>query len=296
MAVDALSKIKRISCAAQLAGVLEASTEKPGNVTPSHDFDDTTYQDYLAGSIAMGPSIEEASFRGYLAGIGEIGSDQIGIGDLILRGAKDVCSSHPGGNTHLGTLMLTVPIAAGAGLCIAKGAGFRSLRPAVIRTINSSSAEDSRNLYAALETAKVGGLGRLIRKELTFPELMEASAERDRVAEELSSGLPIVYKCGLPFFEARMQEDGTALDMRAAILRTYLYLLSKYPDTFIAKKQGIKKAREVSNKAKEALNGNIPLSVFDVFLRSEKNSFNPGTTADLVSAVVFLYLLKNGVF
>jgi triphosphoribosyl-dephospho-CoA synthase len=295
VAEDALSKIKKISCAAQLAGVLEASTEKPGNVTPSHDFEDTAYPDFLAGSIALGPAIEEAALRGYLAGMQEIELSQIGIGELILRGVKDVRDSHSGGNTHLGTLMLIVPIAAGAGFCVSKGAGFQNLRPAVIRAIKSSTVNDSHNLYAALETAKVGGLGKLMRKELPLAELMKASAERDRIAEELSSGLPIVFKCGVPYFEACMKEDmgGRPLDIRSAILRTYLYMLSKYPDTFIAKKQGTKKAKEVSDKAKDALSGKIALSVFDEDLRSAKNSLNPGTTADIVSAVVLLYLLKK---
>lgn len=207
MADDALSRIKRISCAAQLAGILEASAEKPGNVTPIHDFEDTTYNDFLAGSIALGPAIEEAAFRGYLAGLQEIELSQIGVGELILRGVKDIQGSHSGGNTHLGTLMLTVPIAAGAGFCVAEGRTFRSMRSAVIRVVESSTVKDSRDLYASIAAAKVGGLGKLIRKELTYAELMEASAERDRIAEELSAGLPIVFKCGLPYFEACMKAE-----------------------------------------------------------------------------------------
>jgi triphosphoribosyl-dephospho-CoA synthase len=295
VAEDALSKIKKISCAAQLAGVLEASTEKPGNVTPSQDFRDTTYSDYLAGSVALGPSIEEAAFRGYLAGLKEIELSQIGIGERILGGVMDVRSAHSGGNTHLGTLMLMVPVAAGAGLCLAEGSSFRGLRPTVTRVVKASTFKDSHDLYAAIGTAKVGGLGKLIRNELPFPKLMEASAERDRIAEELSTGLPIAFKCGLPYFEACMKAESRA-DTRAAILRTYLHILSKYPDTFIAKKQGLKKAIYVSDKAKEALSGKIPVSVLDSELRSAKNALNPGTTADIVSAVIFLYQLKKRVF
>ena len=40
--------------AAQLACVLEVSAEKPGNITPSHDFDDTSYEDMLRSGIALG--------------------------------------------------------------------------------------------------------------------------------------------------------------------------------------------------------------------------------------------------
>ena len=36
-----------VAGAAQLACVLEVSAEKPGNITPSHDFHDTSYEDML---------------------------------------------------------------------------------------------------------------------------------------------------------------------------------------------------------------------------------------------------------
>src|SRR3954447_8002495 len=36
-----------VAGAAQLACMLEASAEKPGNITPSHDFHDTSYEDML---------------------------------------------------------------------------------------------------------------------------------------------------------------------------------------------------------------------------------------------------------
>ncbi len=298
MAEDALSKIKKIACAAQLAGVLEASSEKPGNVTPAHDYEDTAYADFLAGAIALGPVIEEAASRGRLAALGEIELDGIGIGELILRGVTDVKASHPGGNTHLGTLMLFVPLAAAAGGCLAAGGRFQRLRTTVIKTVKASTLKDSHDLYAAIERSKAGGLGKIIRKDIPFCELMGVSAKRDRVAEELSNGMPIVFKCGLPFFEGCMDDNPLlrGLGMRAAIIQTYLLILSRYPDTFIAKKAGAKKAGEVSNKAKDALDGKISIEKFDEYLRSKDNSLNPGTTADLVAAVLFLYLLKNNVF
>ena len=46
-----------VAGAAQLACVLEVSAEKPGNVTPSHDFDDTSYEDMLRSAIAVGPEL-----------------------------------------------------------------------------------------------------------------------------------------------------------------------------------------------------------------------------------------------
>jgi triphosphoribosyl-dephospho-CoA synthase len=53
-----------VAGAAQLACVLEASAEKPGNVTPSHDFDDTTFEDMVRTGIALGRELGHAGERG----------------------------------------------------------------------------------------------------------------------------------------------------------------------------------------------------------------------------------------
>ena len=190
MAKDTLSKIKQIAGAAQLAGVLEASTEKPGNVTPLHDYADTSYEDYISGAIAMGPAIEEAALRGCSAALEKTGLDEIGIGELILRGATDVKASHPGsGNTHLGTLMLMVPLAAGAGFCLTETGSFQRLRTTVIKVIKASTVKDSNDLYNAIEKSNAGGMGKLVRKELPFCELMEYAGGRDRTRRILNKNL-----------------------------------------------------------------------------------------------------------
>ncbi len=39
----------------QLACLLEVSAPKPGNITPAHDFSDTTYADMVRSALALGP-------------------------------------------------------------------------------------------------------------------------------------------------------------------------------------------------------------------------------------------------
>src|ERR671935_233554 len=53
-----------VAGAAQLACVLEVSAEKPGNIPPSHDFHDTSYDDMLRSAIAIGPELARAGKRG----------------------------------------------------------------------------------------------------------------------------------------------------------------------------------------------------------------------------------------
>lgn len=283
------NKIKQVANAAQLAAVLEVSTEKPGNVTPTHDFSDTMYEDFLAGSIAIAHTIEQATLNGYKAGKGEISVSKIGIGRLILKGVSDVKKSHSGGNTHLGTLMLMIPIASAAGMCIPQ-LGFGELRKNIREIVKESTVDDSRNFYKAIKIARVGGIRKLMEKEIPFHELMKISAKRDRIAEELTNGMKIVFEVGIPNLEKFYSETK---NIRTTILQIYLILLSRFPDTFIMKKVGIENARDISNKAKEVLEGKLSIEKFDKELRIGGNSLNPGTTADLIAAILMLWFVKN---
>lgn len=286
-------KIKAVGDAARLAAVLEASAEKPGNVTPTHEFDDSSYPDFLAGAIAIGSSIEEAALRGYAAGRKEIYTAEIGVGKLILAGVSDVAESHKGGNTHLGTLMLMVPIAAATGMCMAQKTGFKRLRENLGVVLSNSTKEDAKNLYKAIRKARAGGLGSLVVKDASFIQLMRISSKKDRIAKELSDGMTMIFEIGLPAFEENCKKTG---DIRKATLETYMLLLSRFPDTLIAKKCGAEKSKEVSDKAKAVLEGTVPLEELDKYLRARRNSLNPGTTADLVSAILLLWVIKNKKF
>ncbi|MEX0669479.1 MAG: triphosphoribosyl-dephospho-CoA synthase, partial [Pirellulales bacterium] len=44
-----------------LAGILEATAPKPGNVHPSASFTDLTYDDLVATEVAIGPALDRAA-------------------------------------------------------------------------------------------------------------------------------------------------------------------------------------------------------------------------------------------
>src|SRR6188472_1353805 len=83
-----------VAGAAQLACVLEVSAEKPGNVTPRHDFHDTSYEDMLRSAIAVGPELARAGDRG--------------VGETVLAAVK---ASRGASNTNLGIVLLLAPLA-----------------------------------------------------------------------------------------------------------------------------------------------------------------------------------------
>jgi len=64
--------IRHVRTSAQLAAILEASGwPKPGNVHRTMNHTDARYEHFLAGSIALGSSIEEAALKGSMAARGK---------------------------------------------------------------------------------------------------------------------------------------------------------------------------------------------------------------------------------
>ena len=287
----------RIAQLAQLSAVLEVISPKPGNVNPMHEFHDTRFEDFIIGAIAIAPTIRNSAINGYYAGVGRIRLSDIGIGKNIRLAVKDVMNSHSGGNTHLGIAMLLVPMASSAGIAIAEGKLTRDkLRDGIMKVIAHTTVDDSLEFYRAIEISGTKALGKLNKPRVPFYRLMEISAKKDRNAEELSNGMQIILNLGLSKIEEFLNKTGS---LRDSITMTYLEILSRYPDTFIARKMGIETARMISKRAKLILesggilneNGIKEIEEFDSELRKYGNKLNPGTTADMVTASLFAYLL-----
>jgi triphosphoribosyl-dephospho-CoA synthase len=88
---------------------------------------------------------------------------------------------------------------------------------------------------------------------------------------------------------------------RDAIVELALRVLATIPDTLIARKRGADEAARVADGARAVLvaggvrsaRGRTALAEFDASLRRDGNALNPGTTADLVTAVLFVALLEG---
>ena len=264
--------------AAQLACVLEASAEKPGNITPRHDFADTTYEDMLRSAIALGPELGRAAERG--------------VGDTVLA-AVQATRRVAGANTNLGIALLLAPLARAALL------GER-----VEEVLHGLTLDDARAAYEAIRLAGAGGLDEPVEHDvraaptIALREAMAAAADRDSVAAEYATGFEVTFELGLPAL-TRALADGLA--PRAATVELFLAVLAAVPDTLVARKRGRPAAERVSAGATEVLAaggvrddaGLAALAAFDASLRRDGNALNPGTTADLVTAVLFVALLEG---
>jgi triphosphoribosyl-dephospho-CoA synthase len=127
---------------------------------------------------------------------------------------------------------------------------------------------------------------------------MAGAARRDSIASEYVTDYALTFDTGLPALVAAL---GDGLAVRDAIVELHLKLLDQAPDTLIARKRGAAAAERVSAGAREVLAvggvrtdaGRQALQRYDASLREPGNALNPGTTADLVTAVVFVAVLEG---
>ena len=308
-------KATHISQCLELAILLEVSTNKPGNVNFMVGFEGTRIEHFLASAVAASQSFKEAACRGIAAANKQLGTRDIGIGEIIKKCAADISVWQKGGNTLLGTVMLFVPIAVAAGMTSPKESfvfDIPALRRNLKIAVESTTPQDAVHLYEAVNIANPSGLNkakdfdvndpasreRLIRDNVSLFEVFKIAAGYDDVCSEWVNNYPITFTEAYPYMMQRLNEKG---DLNAAIVHTFLKILSNHPDTFIARKAGIEKAREVSLDAKNVLRtgglataeGRKCVNDLDLKLRSSGNRLNPGTTADITAATLALCTLSG---
>jgi triphosphoribosyl-dephospho-CoA synthase len=270
-----------IGLCAQLACIWEATARKPGNVHRYADFADLTYLDLLQSAAAIAPVLNTASF--------------FGVGKIVLEAVKATHRVAPT-NTNLGIVLLLTPLAA-----VPPSEDLRSGLP---RVLDRLDVADARMAYEAIRLAAAGGLGRVaeqdIREEPTksLREVMVLAAERDFIARQYANGFHEVLHDGVPALRRGLEKTRS---LENAIIYDHLHLLASYPDSLIVRKRGLAEAEEASSRARSVLALDWPtggesqqaLNEFDGWLRADGHSRNPGTTADLVTACLFV-LLREG--
>lgn len=284
-----------IGQAAQIACLLEVSAPKPGNVNRLYDFADLHFEDFLLSAAAIGPAMGAAG--------------KFSVGRTILRAIQDtrqVVST----NTNLGIVLLLAPLAKAAARLESKQtspsnpeAKLELLQGILQKILAHLTLEDARLAYAAIRLAQAGGLGQVsegdvtVEPEISLLEAMALAQERDAIAREYVSGYAISFEIGYPALVDAYHKSG---DLTQAIVQAYLTILSRVPDTLVARKRGWGMADRVSQWAADALamggaltpDGQGQIANLDRQLREGGNhSLNPGTTADLTCATIFLHVI-----
>jgi triphosphoribosyl-dephospho-CoA synthase len=297
---DGLIGVPRHSTAvagrAHLACVLEAGAPKPGNVSPGRAFADMRYEDFLASADAIARPLEAAGRRP--------------LGETILR-AVEATAARTRANTNLGIVLMLAPLARAAIRLLdvppqpTRASRLRTLHDEVGRVLGETTVDDAKSVYRAIRIANPGGLGSADEQDVadeptvTLLEAMRLAESRDGVAREYASAFRATFEVGSPAL-ARARRDGLAWD--DAVVETYLTLLAASPDTHVARRAGAERAAAISRRAREVLDsggvrsdrGRAAVAALDDELRGPANLGNPGTTADLTAASIFVVLLEGG--
>lgn len=268
---------------AQTACIWEVTARKVGNVHPTVSFANMEYMDFILSAAVLGKAMD---------------FDPVPwLGQHIHRSIEATYSLvHK--NTNLGIVFLLAPL---VGVPL-----DTSWREGLQFVFEWQHVEDAQYAFAAIRLANPGGLGDApeqdVRDEptVTLLEAMKLAADRDMVARQYANGFADVFDFGLPAFLTGFERFGC---VEAAIIDSQLRWLAQYPDSLIARKNGPAVAEDVRQRAAEVLNlGGIATPegrragvALDKHLRSDGNKLNPGTTADLITACLFVALRENKV-
>lgn len=268
---------------AQLALLLEvAATPTPGAVDRRRDHSDLRFEHLLAGAVGAGDGLSAIA-----------AGEPLGAG--FERAVAGMAAAQTAGNTQFGALLLLAPLV--------RAAATDALTPAgATRVVEATDVDDAVGFCRAFGHVDVAladppeGLtdvdvrqpaeaARAVeRRGLTLAELMDRSAPRDGIAREWATGFERTFEAAGSLGD----RAGPVTDRAAAV---FLELLADAPDTHVATRHGEATAERVSERARAAIEGDLdPDEVAQSFV---DEGVNPGTTADLLAAGLFVALERG---
>lgn len=267
---------------AELAFLLEVtSTPKPGNVDRRHEYDDLRFEHFLAGAVGARPGFDLAADGGP-------------IGEAFERAVEGM-SHQRGGNTQFGALLLVTPL-------VATAASGELTSERASDVVSATTVEDAAGFYRAFEHVDVAvddppddfdaldvrrgsdAVPELESRGLTLADVMNLSADVDGVAAEWVDGFRRSFEAAA----AIERRDGPVPDRAAHV---FLELLADEVDTFVVTRNDRETAEEVTRRAQAVLDGEEdPEALADEFVERD---VNPGTTADIVAAALFIALERG---
>lgn len=264
------------------ACLAEVSFAKPGNVGPQTGFADADLHDFRESASAIAPVLSKAP-------------DQP-VGPTILE-AVLATQGVVGHNTNLGIILLLSPMAAVP--------LETSIRSGIGCVLESLTVEDAVFAYQAIARSHAAGLGKAEQQDVQdepttdFRECMKLAADRDLIARQYASNFREVLTFGVPLL---LQTCNWQRYHECRLGWLALQFLSQFPDSLILRKNGEDCAEQVRAEAADVLQTGWPFregshnayEQFDSRLRSPNHKLNPGTTADLIAATLFVAMRDFG--
>jgi triphosphoribosyl-dephospho-CoA synthetase len=187
-------------------------------------------------------------------------------------------------------------------------AAFRahtSLRAGLPDALAGLRVADAVSVVRAIQLMNPGGLGSAAEQDVaslpTLPlvELMALAQDRDRIARQYAVDFSDLFDTALPLLLRSLLQFPH--DWNSALIQLQLDLLTRWPDSHIARRCGIDVASEVSRRAAEVLDCGWPATEqsldrfreFESWMQDAAHRHNPGTTADLIAATLFIALRER---
>ncbi len=279
-----------------LACLLEVSAPKPGNVHRAADFEDLTFTDFATSAVVLGQVFDA--------------NGDASLGQTILAAVQQT-SWAVGTNTNLGIILLLAPLAK-----IAVGDSNGQIDQArVAKFFDELPAGEGTAVFEAIRLAKPGGLGQAqamdvhsnIESPVDLLGAMELSKHRDAIARQYVTGFQTVFDKGVPLLLKGREIFG---NLSQAIVFAHVALMANEPDSLIQRKLGQEMANHsqiLARQAHDILEADDSLidttvqsywravSELDFWLRSDGHRRNPGTTADLIAATLFVSIFNGAI-
>ncbi|TWT74004.1 triphosphoribosyl-dephospho-CoA synthase [Allorhodopirellula solitaria] len=295
----AASAARRVD-AVRMACVLEATAPKVGNVHPAAHFHDLNYTHFVSAADAT------ASMLADLSDVDRVGA--------VIHSAVTASVVATGTNVNLGILLLLGPLLSSEPDWQRDRTHTHSER---LTMWQSQTAEQVARIdphqgaliASAISGAGAGGLTDASlgndhpldvngnhRDSYDILAAMRLAASRDRIAAQYAGGFRDLFQHVVPALQHSVASSG---DLLSGIVLAHINLIADSGDSLIARKCGQAESDRVARLAKECLDTMArqgerqrveSIRRFDKVLRADGNRLNPGTTADLIAAAIYVLI------
>ncbi|WP_146412743.1 triphosphoribosyl-dephospho-CoA synthase [Crateriforma conspicua] len=281
--------IHTVGDAVRWACVLEATAPKPGNVHPGREFDDLSFAHFAQAAEIAAVQLTRT----------DLGWGQR-IESTVVQTRRVT-----GTNVNLGIALLIAPLAEAVMrtnfLASVGDQSPWSRFQSVTNVLSSISVRQSRAVFRAIAHAMAGGMNPSDESDdlemdvhddrANHDDLMAAmrlASKRDGIAREYVNGFDGLLHQMTPLLKHCIDETGDTIQ---GICLAQHRWLQENTDSLIGRKCGTEIALNVRQWFRET-DCESPSSIrtLDERLRSDGNRLNPGTTADLLAAALFVLL------